>query len=116
MVNYIARSTPWMTIQIGPAFERLAEIEQQAVIAHERGHIRHFHAWKRVWWLITGRMHRRTADFCSMCVEQEYEADAHAARTGHLKGMISLLSRLPERQSPDYPSPKQRIKRLLGHG
>lgn len=113
MPNYIARCTLWGTVQTGPVFDQLPFLQQQAVVMHEKGHIRGFHAWKRLWWILTFRA--CTPDFYAMCREQEHEADEYAAQAGHLRGMILLLRRLPGCRDPGYPSPQQRIERLLRH-
>lgn len=109
----IAYSTPWFTIRKGEDFWLLTKAEQQAVLAHERGHIYHWHAWKRIWWIITLRALRRHEDFLKMCEAQEFEADRYAADHGHAVGLMTVLLRNPSGvKSPGYPSPAERIGEL----
>ncbi len=110
---YIARSTLWGTVQCGAVFYSLPERERAAVMAHEHGHLRHFHAWKRLWAIVSGKT---TEQYYAMCREQEHEADAYAAKRGHGAGMISLLLRIRDRESDLHPSYKQRIDRIMRHG
>lgn len=93
----IARCTPWGTIQLGDEFFRLARFEQRAVLAHEHGHIRKWHAWARIWWLVTLHAFFRTDDFLALCQEQEMEADRYAVEQGYRTGLISVLTQVQSR-------------------
>lgn len=110
----IACSTPWGTIRKGKDFFLLTEREQKAIIAHENGHIWHFHAWKRLWYLVTLRAVFRPESFFAMCETQEFEADKYAADHGHADGLVTFLLRNPSSvKSPGYPSNAERIGALL---
>ena len=112
-MSRVAYSTPWGTIRLGPAFHHLPAREQQAVLAHERGHIVHRHAFKRLAWLVTLRAFFRTEAFFAECRRQELEADHYAAQQGHAAGLISFLFRRQLHvESPDYPSSRERVEAL----
>lgn len=109
----IARSTLWRTIQLGERFYDLTEREQRAVLAHEEGHIKHWHAWKRLAWILSGLAFLKTEKFFEMCEAQEMEADRYAARKGHTAGLLSfLLKHDPYEKLEGYPTIKQRIKAI----
>jgi Zn-dependent protease with chaperone function len=105
----IARSTLWGTVQIGEAFHLLSEAQQRAVIAHERGHIHHRHALKRLWWMISFQW----KGFFERCEAQELEADQYAAQHGHKEGLVSFLTRWSQPVKADgYPTVEQRLENL----
>jgi hypothetical protein len=107
----IARSTLWGTIQLGEDFYCLSELEQQAVIAHEQGHIRHRHALRRLWWLVSFQW----KGFLERCEAQELEADRYAVERGHAPGLISFLFRQGLHVKLDgYPTHRQRIEAIHG--
>jgi hypothetical protein len=114
-MSYYARATPWGTIQYGSSFGRLTSIEQQAVVAHERGHIVHRHALKRLAWFVTLRVFFNTSGYFQMCEAQELEADRYAANIGHANGLIRfLLCRTTSFRVSGYPSREQRLENLRG--
>lgn len=105
----IARSTLWGTIQTGDGFRLLSEEQRAAVLAHERGHIRHRHAWKRLWWLVSVQW----KGFFERCEAQELEADHYAAQCGHREGLVSFLTRWSQPiKSDGYPTVEQRLENL----
>lgn len=105
----IARSTLWGTIQLGDAFYTLSELEQSAILSHEYGHIVHYHAWKRLWWLVSFQWH----GFFQRCEAQELEADRYAVERGHAPGLISFLFRQQMHvKSPGYPTARRRIEAI----
>lgn len=109
----IARSTLWGTIQTGEAFLLLSEREQNAVIAHEHGHIHHRHAWKRLAWIVTFRALLNWKGFLAMCEAQEIEADRYAVTLGHAPGLISFLFRQSLHVKSDgYPTPRERLEAI----
>src|SRR5882672_10222466 len=109
----IARSTLWGTIQYGESFFLLSEREKRAVIAHERGHIHHKHAWIRFKWILTFREIRDWKGFLAMCEAQELEADRYAIDRGHTAGLISFLLRLSlHTKSDGYPTVRQRLEAI----
>ena len=113
MKPFVARSTPWGTIQTGELFARLTPLEQQAVLAHEEGHIKFHHARTRLWWVLTGKAFFQTERFFALCEEQELEADRYAAWHGHAAGLISFLFRQGLHVKSDgYPTHKQRIEAI----
>lgn len=109
----IARSTLWGSVQLGEAFYHLSEREQNAVVAHEYGHIHHRHAWTRLKWIVTLRALRRYDDFLAMCEAQEFEADEYAVDLGHAPGLISFLLRQQRHVKSDgYPTSQQRLEAI----
>lgn len=112
MRNFYARTTPWGTIQLGLLFEKLSLTEQEAVLAHERGHVAYGHAFTRLKWFITTRAFRHPQDFFALCARQELEADRWALLEGHGPGLASLIARLGE-TGLGYPSRAERLARLV---
>ena len=109
----IARATLWGTVQLGEGFYKLTPHEQEAVLAHERGHIAHRHAWERLWWIVTLRAIRKPEAYWAMCEAQELEADRYAAAQGHAAGMVSFLFRLSWHVKSDgYPTVRRRIEAI----
>ena len=102
----------WKTIRTGEIFAALPCEQAMAVIAHEIGHIVHWHIEKRMLWLVTGRAFFDTAGFLALCEAQEMEADAYAAAKGHGPALLALLARMPDNKIDGYPTPKERIERL----
>jgi Zn-dependent protease with chaperone function len=113
MKKFIAYATPWGTIRTGSLFEKLTPREQLAVLAHERGHIVHRHAWKRIWWMVTLQVFIREDAYWAMCRAQEFEADQHAVKGGHTTGLAMVLARCPIAQTDSHPSKQERLARLL---
>jgi Zn-dependent protease with chaperone function len=95
-------------IVTGERFGMLDEDEQDAVIAHETGHIVNWHGFKRWWWAVSFQWF----DLQHRCWEQEYEADAYAAHEGHGVGLISVLWRGPGHESPMHPARDARIEHI----
>jgi Zn-dependent protease with chaperone function len=114
----IARSTPWFTIQTGKEFGLLSRMEQDAILAHERGHLVHFHAWKRILWIVSLMAFFRTADYFALCRKQELEADQYAVKKGHRHGLMMFLIALDKtnakHQTASHPTLKERIRVLYG--
>lgn len=109
----IARSTLWGTIQLGEDFYRLTPREQEAVLAHEQGHIVYRHARKRLWWVLTLRVFMKPKAYWAMCETQELEADRYAVALGHAAGLITFLWRRGLHvKSTGYPTPKKRIEAI----
>ncbi len=114
-------------IQVGELFERFDPAVKGAVLAHEEGHLILNHARRRVRWACSFRLIRAlvTGDYdtiIKLVHEQEFEADAYAARTGHAEGMLRFLAMVqaheekhPEAARADLLHPKaiERILRLL---
>lgn len=91
MKDFCARVTPWGTIQTGDQFGRLPAFEQQAILAHERGHLHHKHVRRRLLWFFTLRAFFQTEKFFAMCEAQELEADQYAKTCGYGPGLIAYL-------------------------
>lgn len=90
-------------IVVGRFFLPLPEAEQDAIIAHEYGHIR-LHSLARrtfdTWALgLRGMLH-----------QHEFEADAFAARLGYAEPLAAYLSR--SRDDPLHPPIAERVSRL----
>lgn len=110
----IAYMTLTGRVRVTPAFYRLQKFEQQAVLAHEEGHKVNNDAWHRLWWILSLRAFFQPDKYWTMCVAQEYRADAYAKKLGHAKGLCSFLDKLlhPNKSSLGYPSPANRIRKL----
>lgn len=114
MKGYVARSTPWGTIQTGEFFALLDDEQKAAVLEHERAHIRSHDALKRLWWVLSLQIVFRTKWVFARCREQELAADAYACARGHEEGMRSYLRRFPHAASALYPSSRKRVEALNG--
>ena len=113
MKHFYARVTPWNTIQKGSLFHTLSPREQEAVLAHERGHITHRHAWERLVWIVTLRALRKPEAFFAMCEAQEFEADRYAVQCGHGPGLVSFLGRGKlHAKSIGYPTARERLEAI----
>ena len=111
-MSYVARSTPWGSIQLGDLFHVLTPDEQIGVLAHETGHIEHDHALKRMLWVFSLRAVFQPEKYFKMCEEQEYEADRFALSEGCAEGLASFLRGCPKAKALGYPRIHDRIKRL----
>jgi hypothetical protein len=111
-----AYTTPWLTIRLGEGFVHLPADQKRAVIAHERGHLKHRHAWKRLWWLITHNLGAKDAfkNFYAYCAEQELEADSYARDTGHGPALARFLTEHVTMTATGYPSVIRRLENLYG--
>jgi Zn-dependent protease with chaperone function len=115
MKSFFARATPWHTIQTGDLMAVLSDHERDAVIAHERGHLVHWHAEKRLLWFITLRVRFDWEGFLAMCERQELEADRYAIRKGHGNGLRTFLLRHGNRRKAlGYPCLSERLEALDG--
>lgn len=112
MRNFYARTTPWGTIQVGLLFAKLSPAEQEAVLAHERGHIAFGHAWTRLRWLLTLRAIRCPAQYFDLCARQEIEADRWALLEGHGAALARVIARTKS-GGLGYPSKAERLARLV---
>lgn len=100
---------PFAFIMLGVLAYDLTHMEREAIIAHERGHLRLWHAWRSLWWRIRGL---DVADQCERRRALEYEADAFAVKHGHASGLLVFLHRLPPASTLWHPSPRERIARI----
>jgi Zn-dependent protease with chaperone function len=80
---------PLKSIVIGMGWFGLTPSEQQAALAHEAGHCRHFHLEKRLLLLPFAGCEWAQA----IARRHELEADAFAVRHGHGHGMLQLVHR-----------------------
>jgi Zn-dependent protease with chaperone function len=101
----------WKTIRTGKAFESLSPEEAHAVIAHEEGHIVHWHIEKRILRLLIAVF--RPQRFYDLCAAQEFEADDYAKARGYGPALAAFLARLPDAPQDGYPTTQERIARLL---
>lgn len=108
-------------IETGRYFSKLSPEEKAAAIAHEEGHLFLKHALRRVWWACSFKF-LNPNKFFKEVQEQEFEADAYAARKGHALGLVSILSReharvlrgeFDPKSDPLHPAPIERIMRLV---
>ncbi|MFB9123298.1 hypothetical protein E2553_00220 [Paraburkholderia dipogonis] len=114
MKRYVARCTPWGTIQTGAFFTRLTDEEKSAVLAHEQGHLRNGDPLRRLWWVLSLQILFRPTWVFEQCRRQEFAADAHAVALGHGVGLRRFLLRFPQTSSPIYPNARQRLEALDG--
>ncbi|RQN37360.1 M48 family metalloprotease [Paraburkholderia tropica] len=115
MKRFFARTTPWHTIQTGDLMDCLIPSVRAAVIAHERGHLRHWHAEKRLLWFLTLRVLWDWQGFLQMCEEQELEADRYARKMGHgLALRMFLIAHGHRRKQLGYPCLHKRLEALNG--
>jgi Zn-dependent protease with chaperone function len=112
MKSFYAYTTPWGTIRTGSLFKELTPREQLAVWAHERGHIVHRHALKRMLWVFTGYALFHQKKYFAMCRGQEFEADRYAVRGGHAIGLAMALGRIASVKTDTHPSREERLARL----
>ncbi|HDR9098882.1 TPA: M48 family metalloprotease [Burkholderia vietnamiensis] len=113
MKNFFARATPWHTVQTGDLMGHLTSSEQAAVIAHERGHLAHWHAEKRLMWFLTLAVFWNWHGFLRMCERQELEADRYAISCGHGRGLrMFLIKHGSRRKHLGYPCLHKRLEAL----
>jgi len=108
--SYIARSTLWGTIQTSDRFYALPIEQQIAISMHEAAHIKHKHAWKRLWWILTGRAFSER--FFEMCASQELEADSYVRDSGYGRELATFLISRGMSVAPGYPSVRRRLENL----
>ena len=102
----------WKKIIVGPQFKNLSEREAGAVLLHEAGHCKLRHLEKRIsmaWLMLTSPQR-----LLNLCLAQEYEADAFAARCGYGNDLARLFARMQQGQGPFHPELASRISRLKG--
>lgn len=116
----------WKTIVIGPLFTAFAAREQQAILLHEAGHCKLWHAERCLWPLLRAillhpalalaaalqRDPVRTEMLWSEWIErsgiaelrraQEYQADYYAAQCGYGADLARAYSRVCEQYAPVY--------------
>lgn len=114
MNRFVARCTPWGTIQTGEYFRLLTEDEKTAVILHERAHVRNRDALRRLWWLLSLQVVFRAEWVFAQCRAQEFAADRYVHEQGHAHAMRSYLMRFPHPASALYPSSRDRVEALNG--
>ncbi|MGQ7939137.1 hypothetical protein [Paraburkholderia sp. D1E] len=114
MKRFVARCTPWGTVQTGHFFTLLNDAEKSAVLMHEQAHVRNRDALRRLWWVFSLQILFRTQWVFAQCRKQEYAADAYASARGHGTALRSFLRRFPQTSSPLYPSTRQRLEALDG--
>lgn len=114
MKPFVARCTPWGTIQTGDFFQQLTPIEKMAVIAHENAHIASHDALKRLWWLLSLKLLREPEWVKAKCREQEFAADRCVKEQGLGWGMKSFLIRFPHPPGALHPGTKERLGALNG--
>lgn len=95
-------------IVVGKRWKALPKNEQEAVLAHEQGHIREHHSVKRLWLLVTFRWR----GLMRRCQIQELEADCHAVQSGHHEGMLAFLTRIRSHYSPLHPTFEERVANI----
>ncbi|MHB9838506.1 M48 family metalloprotease [Paraburkholderia terrae] len=112
MKRFVARCTPWGTIQTGAYFRHLTPDEKSAVLLHERAHIAHRDVLRRVWWIVSLKILRDPQWVYERCRDQEFAADRYVKMAGYANGMCSFLRRHPQPASLLHPSSKQRLEAL----
>jgi Zn-dependent protease with chaperone function len=100
-------SVGWVVVT-GRWFPRFTQEEQEAIIAHEDGHVHHKHAMMRLWWLVTFRWKH----LFYRCRLQEFEADAYAVIKGHKAGLTQFLVKAWMEEGPLHPSSHDRLANI----
>lgn len=123
-------------VVVGPAFQSLTEREKGAVLLHEAGHVKLWHAEKRLlptlWMLLsplkTFAIVRAKDDaearviwaevledsgVAALARSQEFEADRFAAGCGYGMDLARVFARVKEEPTPLHPRAPERIARLL---
>ena len=103
---------PFAHVRVGPGFQKHPQDEQDAILAHEQGHIAGWHSAIRLLWAIAGLPLWAPKWVAYRCMEQELEADAYAFDRGHGLALIRALNSIRRL----YPSREldRRIARLEG--
>lgn len=114
MKKFVARCTPWGTIQTGDYFRRLTPIEKAAVVMHEFAHIQRRDQLKRLWWVVSLQIVFRTQWVFERARDQEIAADLYVLQMGLGEGMRMFLRRHPHPASALHPSSKERLEALHG--
>ncbi|HHX4053958.1 MAG: M48 family metalloprotease [Burkholderia contaminans] len=114
MKRFVARCTPWGTIQTGIFFRSLTAIEKDAVIAHERAHLIRRDPLRRLWWLLTLQLIFRPEWVFARVREQELAADQYVKEQGLAAGLRMFLRRHPHPGSALHPSSQERLEALHG--
>lgn len=96
-------------VEDAKAWKRLPTRQQEAVLAHERGHAHHGHVWKR----ILARLFLSDDAYAALLHRQEFEADAYARAHGHGNALAVALQRTPETASCTHPATVDRVARLV---
>lgn len=113
-MSYVAKCTPWGTIRTGSHFQRLSALEKEAVIAHERAHIRNHDAIKRLWWLVTLQYFFRFETVAARCRAQEFAADQYVKECGLAPWLVIFLARGNAAGDDFHPSVEERVRALHG--
>lgn len=101
----------WKWIEVGDPWFRLSGAQQQAVLLHEVGHLRHFHLEKRlallpIFW---SGIARRVAQ------QQEMQADEFAAQHGYGLALGMFLGQNHRGDGEFYPRIQERLTNILRH-
>jgi len=110
---FYAASSPWGWVFVGRYFKLLPKDEQDAILAHEEGHMVLSHTMTRLWWLVSFKWMNHEA-WMAATRDQEFEADAYAAHHGHKLALERFLMRYVKHPTatPIHPSNLDRIVRL----
>jgi hypothetical protein len=114
MKKFVARCTPWGTIQTGDYFRNLTAAEKSAVLMHELGHTMRSDPLRRLWWVISLQVLFRPQWVFARAREQEFAADRYAKEMGLAEGMRAFLRRYPHPASLLHPSSADRLEALDG--
>lgn len=126
---------PLKSIRVGPLFKTLHLVERNAVLYHEAGHSKLFHAEKRllasllialnlklIWRVLCAPaasdmelMAMLPDNLTGIARKHETEADAFAVEMGFGHGLLEFLQRFGRAQNnPMYPHPLERIAFIQG--
>ena len=126
----------WKGIFVGQSWTRLTRREQGAVLLHEAGHVKLWHAEKRI--LPSLRMHffnlrkiaaivrakneaqvrsmwgelLKDSGVAALAREQEFEADRFCAGCGYGSDLAMAFSRMQTESDPMHPPTEERLLRL----
>lgn len=98
----------WKRIWTGRAYRRLTLRQQWAVMAHELGHVNGRHTEMRILCMLLCPFL-----FFWLCRQQEFWADAYAAKQGYKADLLSLLEKEYDggRFQPSHAERRENLKK-----
>lgn len=104
---YVTGILWWKKLYIHTKFTKLSKEMQCAVIAHELGHIKHFHTEQRILCILF-----LPFLYVKLCRWQEFQADSFAASLGFADPLRYLLCSLKDVGGLVHPTHRERVKNL----
>lgn len=82
---------PLACVRVGPGFMGRPADEKRAILAHEEGHIAHWHGVTRMLWALIGAPLWAAKATRALVLAQELAADRYACERGHRKSLLRVL-------------------------